>query len=266
MTRALLLRLVRLNAGLLAACCLGLFVFEIVLIKVGEAFETEPGGIGQMLSILPQFIKDLMGDQATYASFDGLVAFGFQHPAMLAVSIGYGCVAASGPAAELESGLADVLLARPVSRRRYLAVHLAHASLAALVFAGTALAAAATGLQFVAIEDPLPWHAFVPSAVVMAAFILSIVGIMLLSSVYGRRRGPAVARVVGVIVVSLLLDMSAQLWPALETIAPAGLFHWFRPIELVLEPEATWTGVFVLLSVWVLSSAVAFWHFERRDV
>jgi len=258
-TRALLRRLLRLHVGLLAACTAGLFAFIIVLIKVGEAFETEPGGIGQMLSILPKFIKDLLGDQAAYASFDGLVAFGFQHPACLAVTLGYACVAASAPSAELESGLADVLLARPVSRARYLAAHLAHAGLAALLMAGTALLGATVGLSLVAIEEPLPWHAYVPAALAMAAFILAVVGLMLLSSSFGRRRGPAVARVVGVLVVSLLLDMSAQLWPALETIAPVALFHWFRPIELVLDPESTWAGPAVLLGVFALSTAGAFW-------
>ena len=256
MTRALLMRLLRLHGGL----------FEIVLINVGAAFDTEPGGIGQMLSILPQFVIDLMGDQATYASFDGLVAFGFQHPACLAVTLGYACVAASSPAAELESGLTDVLLARPVSRRHYLAVHLAHACLAALLMSGTALLAVIVGLHLVELPAALHWTTYVPAAVSMVTFVLAIVGLMLLSATLGRRRGPAIARILGILVVALLLDMSAQLWPALDPVARFGLFHWFRPIELALDADSTWAGPAVLLGVFGVSTTAAFWRFERRDV
>ena len=141
--------------------------------------------------LTPEFIQRWLGDNiVAFASFGGLVAFGYFHPVVLLLVAMVAAFVASEPAADVEGGQVDLLLSRPVARH-WLVTRSAVLSLvsplmlAALMIASTSVAVAAFS----------PPSARGPSAVTLVTLAAHLVGVAWCWRTVARaRRGRTAAR------------------------------------------------------------------------
>jgi beta-exotoxin I transport system permease protein len=263
--RDLLARNLRHQRNLLAALVLGLAAFEMLLVVAVAQLEAGPG-LRAMVDMLPAAIREALASQLSLLSFASAVAFGFQHPFAIAASVSFVVLAATVPAAERESGLLDLILARPVSRSRYLIAVTIPVVIGALLLPLAQLAGAVMGLSIVRTPGALPWTRYLPSAAGLATVLLAVGGYTLLLATGARRRGPAVARAVGFTLAMYVLEALANIWKALEWIRWASPFHYFNPVQSAVLGSIPARNPVTLVVVFLVATALAFASFGRRDV
>ncbi len=265
MNAALIRRQLRHVAPVTAAIALGLLAFEILIAHIIVAFDEGPGLQG-VLDMLPEFLRDFAGGQIANVSVPGLLAFGFQHPGVLFLSVAWVVFAASGPAGDRDEGTLDLFLARPVTRGRYLASTLVLVVGGCLLLAGMALVGLLVGTSMVEMPEPVDQAGLVDAALSFGALLLGVTGIVLLLAVTSRRRGTAVARAAAVLVPTFLIESFAPMSAPLSSIRWISPFHYGRPalggVLVTGEPGSPW----VLVALFATTTAAAFWAFRRRDL
>ena len=266
MIRALLDRNLRHHARLLLSLVGGFVVLEVLICWIGSQIEAGPGLATLMEQFMPPAFRRLFSTQIGMASFDGMVAFGYRHPAILTAAVAFVIVVGTLPAGERESGLLDLMLARPVQRARYLAAVVLTLVIGALVLPGARLGGTASALSLVEAENALPWQRYVPSAASLATLLLGIGGYTLLIAVTSRRRGPAVARAVGLTITLFFLEFLASLWDPVEALVWLSPFHYHKPISAALFRQMPLVNPVALLSLFAVCGAAAFWSFRRQDL
>ena len=266
MIRALLARNLRHHARLLGSLVGGFLVLEATICWFASQIETGPGLAELMQQFTPPAFQRLVSARIGMASFDGMVAFGYQHPAILTAAVALVIVVSTLPAGERESGLLDLILARPVRRTQYLAAVTLTLVLGALVLPGALLTGTALALSLVEVENALPWSRYVPSAASLATLLLGIGGYSLLIAVTSRRRGPAVARAAGLTIALFFLEFLASLWDPIRPLLSLTPFHYHKPISAALFQQTPLVNPFVLLSLFAVCGSAAFWSFGRQDL
>jgi ABC-2 type transport system permease protein len=234
-------------------------LLPIVYDAFGEQFE-------QMLDsgLIPEEFTNFGGGDVF--SLVGSVSLGFVHPLAVGLCLVFALgFAVNAIAGERQRGTLEVLLARPISRRRvyatlavaaFLFVGVTVAGLALGAFAGSALTGRAADLG--ASNLPLVW---------LNAFLLygAIAAISLAASVAFDRLGPAIAVSLAIVLFSYFLDVIGQLWPDAQPLQPLSLFHYLDP-RASLAGAPVWSDFAVLAGVIVAAVAFALIVFPRRDL
>jgi ABC-type transport system involved in multi-copper enzyme maturation permease subunit len=260
--RALLLRNVYQQRRLLPALIAGVFGMELLIVQIAAAFGPT---MTEMFESLPPLFRSFVGAQLEELSLSAFIGFGFQHPAILAMALSLVVLTATVPAAERDSGMLDLLLARPVPRSTYFAATLGSIAIGAVVLPVSQLFGTMVGLATVRVEDEPAWTQFIPSALGQAALILAFGGLTLLFASGAKRRGPASSRAVAVILVLYVLEAFGSLYAPIERLSWLSLFHYFQPISSAIRGPS-WSDPLILLAVFAVSTSAAFVRFERRDV
>ncbi len=199
-------------------------------------------------------------------TLNGSVALGFLHPipiALVAVlAVGHPVAALAG---ERQRGTLEILLARPISRRRVYGTALA----ATLVFVVVALAANLGGVVAGAVLfevadqlDPgrllLVWG----NAVLLFATLGSLA---LAASASFDRLVPALGTVLAFALVSYAVELLGALWPDMAGWRPWSFFHYFQPAE-ILAGDASPADPLILVGITVATVAYGLWIFPHRDL
>jgi ABC-2 type transport system permease protein len=199
-------------------------------------------------------------------SLGGAMTIGVQHPIGISLVAVFAVGAAAGAVAgERETGTLEVLLARPLSRRRLyvsvgVAVLVSIAITLALLLIGQVISINLLGVAdeidqalvpLVWVNGMLLWGAF-------AAFSLA-------ASVSFDRRGPAIGLSLAYLGVNYFFEILGSFLPDLEWTQEYSLFHHFNPGEIVsgkLDPFdlALLAAAVVLPVLWALVV------FPRRDL
>ena len=96
-------------AGILA-------LFQMLLVVIATSLQ-QARSFDLMSALMPLSMQQSLGPGALMlASFAGMVTFGYFHPIVVLAVIQVGIYAATEPAGEIEWGLFDLELARPVPR------------------------------------------------------------------------------------------------------------------------------------------------------
>ena len=119
MTRAAIVlvrhSLTRLSASLVVMA-VSLALFQVLLAMAAAELQRQ-GTFEQLAGLIPAFVRELFGTAlVSMMSFSGIMALGYYHVAIVAVLVGLVVVIATEPAAEVEMGFADLVLAQAVSR------------------------------------------------------------------------------------------------------------------------------------------------------
>jgi ABC-2 type transport system permease protein len=214
--------------------------------------------------IIPKQLTNFGG--ADVFSLGGSIALGYLHPiSIILVSIFAIGFTTASVAGERQRGTLEVLLARPLSRRRVYLTLLA----AALVFIGLILAAACVGtvigssvagvLGELAVERlPLLW---LNGMLLWGAFA----AIGLAASVSTDRLSPALGATVAIVIVSYFLYVLGSLWPDAKGLEPYSLFHYLTSRDIlagIVDPFAFG----LLAAVGAAAIAYALAVFPRRDL
>jgi ABC-2 type transport system permease protein len=275
MIGALLGRQLRHMRWILIGLALGLAAFEVFIIHLAEAFDAGPG-IQQFLDMMPQIIHDLVNSQIAAQTFPAFVAFGFMHPAAMVGCTALIVLLATSPAGERDTGLLDLLLARPLPRTTYLTATVVGIVLVAVILPACMLAGCALGLSLVDVPDELPWTDYGMAATQLAALLMAIGGFAMLVAVISQRRGTAIARILAVLLLAYVLDTMAKVFTALAPLQWLTPFHYFDPMGAVLDFDPLGTtadgrisplgNLGILLVLAIGTTALAYRSYRARDL
>ncbi len=199
-------------------------------------------------------------------SLTGSVALGFIHPFAVALNLVFAVgFAAAAIAGERQRGTLEVLLARPISRRRaYGTVAIATALFVCATVAGLTLGAllgsAITGRvdELGAGNLPLLW---LNAVLLYAAFG----AVALAASVSFDRLAPALGVALAFVLVSYFFEAIGSLWPDAAFLQDYSLFHYLDArADLTGLPR--WQDFGILAAVVALAVGYALVVFPRRDL
>jgi ABC-2 type transport system permease protein len=263
---ALLVRSFTRQRALIVGLAALLSGFQVVLVLIARNLQ-RLGLFSQLAAMMPPFIQEALGG-ALIASFVGSVALGFFHPiVMLSLS----CAAiylASEPAGEVEDGLVDLVVARPVPR------HLVVTRSACVYAAGTT---AVVLVMFLANRGAVQWLTpadapTFPSGRLawIAANLLAVVwcfGAASLALASRARRRTAAAGTVALMAVFLyLLQFAAAAWDPLRPLARVSPFHYYEPMRTLLGGVRPMRHIALLMGAASALLVVAYASYTHRDL
>jgi ABC-type transport system involved in multi-copper enzyme maturation permease subunit len=242
--------------------------FQIII--VGQAAEIErANAFGRMAELLPGFLQRGLGSRAILlASFKGTVSFGYFHPIVCMIVSVLAMYLAVEVAHEVESGLVDLELSRPVSRHRLvtrsLVLMLGSAAIAVLLMAaGTSLGMRLFGAGDLDLPSPGARVRLLSNLFAVAscfgAFAL-LVGAM------SRRWTTALTVVVLVAVVMYNVDFLALGWDPMKKIAWMSPFHYYPALDVLAGDAPMGRNLGILFSSAAVMTTAAYWQFHRRDL
>jgi ABC-2 type transport system permease protein len=263
MSRPLLGHLWRSQRTKLLIVCLAILAWSAFLPVIYDAFGSQMKALVAS-GIIPEQLTNFGGGDVF--SLGGSIAVGYIHPiSIILVSVFAIGFAASAVAGERQRGTLEVLLARPLSRRRiYTTLLVATLLFIALVLVaaslGTILGSAIGGVldELPLARLPLLWLNGMLLWGAMAAIALA-------ASVSFDRLGPAIGITVAVVIVSYFLDILGSLWPDAKGLQPYSLFHYLASRE-ILAGRVDGAGLGLLAVVGVAAIAFALVEFPRRDL
>ena len=245
-----------------------LAAFQVMLVFVAR-FIANSGGFEQLTALLPPFARELMGPYLTsFMSFAGIISAGYIDlgvlGALIAVTVAIGTV----PAAEVESGFVDLLLARPLPRhwlitRSILVMLLATLTMLIMMVLGTWL-----GLEWLAPRTakwPTP-KLILSLAANLGLLMLSWGAVAVAVGAASRRRSVASALVGFLAVTGYLLNYVARIWKPARSVAWLSPFRYYAPFDLVMGHSIPLQHVLVLATICVLGCAAGYVLFARRDI
>ena len=264
MNRALFLRTWQAQWLKLLVVALALAVWGSLMPVIFKAFRSQISFIIDSGLIPKQLLSFGGGDMLSLA---GVVAIGFIHPLAVAMvlvfALGFTVNAVAG---ERQRGTLEVLLARPISRRRIYGtllrgerpVHRRRgrrpgrwASSSASALSGELGGLAADRLALMWLNAVLVF--------------VAIGAVSLLASVSFDRLSPALTTSLAIILMSYFLEILGSLWADAKGLQPWSLFHYLDPRGALggTMSAADWT---VPTAIIVVAVAAALVIFPRRDL
>jgi hypothetical protein len=265
MILALFLRGVRQHLGLLGFICLGLVLFEWAIVWAAARLGMGANFRNILAAFLPPNVVDTVFSQFGFASFEGALSFGYQHPLTLIAAVALVTVMGTLPAHERETNLMDLILTRPLPRSRYLGAHVLLLLFAAILPPLALLLGGVMGLAAVNAPQAVTWTRYLPSAGAMVLLLLAVGAYVLLLSTGAKRRGTAVAQAVGITLVFYWLDFMGDYWDLLETARLLSPFHYFDPAAAA-DSGLPFGHATVLLGISVVATVGAFLNFNRQEL
>jgi ABC-type transport system involved in multi-copper enzyme maturation permease subunit len=245
-----------------------LALFQVLLAMAAAELQRQ-GTFEQLAGLVPSFVRELFGTALlSMMSFSGIMALGYYHVAIVAVLVGLVVAAATEPAAEVEAGFADLILAQPVSRAAVMA-----RSVVVVLVCPAIVIAAMTGGTFVGLQLAKPGAAGQPSLGLvwrLAAGLWSVLacwgGVSLVVGAVSRRRAVAAGVAGGAAAALMLVDYLSRVWRPLRGPARLSPFHYYNPLDLVMGKPLPAADIGILLGTCAVAVAVAFMLFHRRDI
>jgi ABC-2 type transport system permease protein len=259
--------LMRLRTTLLVMAA-SLAAFQVLLGLAAQELQRE-GTFKQLSDLIPGFVRELFGTMlVSMMSFSGIMALGYYHVAIVAVLVGLVVAIATEPAAEVETGFADLVLSRAVSRTAVMTRSVVLLLVCPALEAGAMAAGTFTGLR---LAVPAGTAGPAASLVWKLAFGLWCVlvcwgGVSLAIGARARRRFVAGSIAGGSAAALMLIDYLSRVWKPIRGLARLSPFHYYNPLDQVMGRPLPSRDIEILLGTAIVAIAVAYALFSRRDV
>lgn len=259
--------LARLRTSLLVMAA-SLATFQ-VLLALAAAELRRAGTFEQLAGLIPAFVRELFGTALiSMMSFSGIMALGYYHVAIVAVLVGLVVAVATEPAAEVETGFADLVLSRAVSRTAVIA----RTVVLLVVCPAFEIGAMVIG-TFIGLSWAVPAGAARPASSLVWSLGFSLwsllvcwCGVSLAISSVARRRAVAGSTAGSLAAALMLVDYLSRVWKPLRGIARLSPFHYYNPLDLVMGRPLPIADIGILLGTAAAAITVAYVLFNRRDV
>jgi ABC-2 type transport system permease protein len=250
--------------ALLLATGLLLAAFQVLSVLIARSLH-RGGEFETLASLLPPFARAILGPSvASVMSFRGIVCLGYFDLGIVIALLALAIALATVPASEVESGFADLMLARPLRRHWFITRTIALVLLATVLMLAFMLAA---GLAAHAPDD-VAW----PPASLLGSLSLNLGLLMLcwggIAMALGSacRRSAAGATTGLLALAALLLDYIGRLWPPAERLAWLSPFRYFTPFDLLMGDPLPVENMLVLWAIAMTGFVLAYFLFSQRDI
>jgi ABC-2 type transport system permease protein len=269
MRGALLLLALSLKRARMLLLAMGLLLaaFQVLAVLMARAIHGA-GEFDDLAALLPPMVRTLLGPAvASVLSFRGIVCLGYFDLGIIIALLALAIALATVPASEVETGFADVILARPLPRHWLITRTIALVLVATLVMLAFMVGGTYAGLVAHAPED-VEW----PSATIIGSLALNLGLLMLcwagIAMALGAacRRGAAGATTGLLALAALLLDYAGRLWPPADQLAWLSPFRYFIPFDLVMGTPLPVENILVLWAVAMSGFILAYYLFSQRDI
>jgi ABC-type transport system involved in multi-copper enzyme maturation permease subunit len=232
----------------------------VASVDVGEALEA-------FMHYLPPMLQSVLAS-TFFGGFSahGLLAFGWNHPIAQAAGAAVAIVLATrAVAGEAEAGTIELALSQPLSRMHYLAAQVGFALGALVVLSLVGVAGTLLGQRFFGLE-PFPAGAILRLAGNYLLLQWAWFGVALLLSAWGREAGRVASVAFLIALASYIVRVIGQFWDRLAFLMPLALQYYFSPQDILVAERGVARPALVLLSITVVTTALAAWRFRRRDL
>jgi len=252
---------------LLIATGLLLAAFQLLLVLIAGSIQ-KSGEFDQLASMLPPFVRAILGPAvASVMSFSGIVCLGYFDLAIVAALLALIIALATLPASEVESGFADLILARPLPRHWIITRTIVLVLLSTLLMLALMVTGTWVGLVTFAPDD-VQWPS--PSMVGLLALNLGLLmlcwGGVAMAFGAACRRGVASATTGLLALTTLLLDLTGRLWPPADQFAWLSPFRYFIPFDLVMGSPLPVENILVLWAIATSGFTLAYLFFTQKDI
>jgi ABC-2 type transport system permease protein len=253
----------------LAVSALVLLLFSWLYVWLMSLFPV--GGFGMILSLLPSFIEAMLGVPIKlFASPMGQLSLLYIDVITLLVCIGWalgrGSDAVSG---EIARGTMDLILSLPVWRVTVLAVPACVTAVGSAILVSCVQLGIVLGLATVHFAQPPAAMDFLPGTFNLFSMTFCFTAITTLASSWGRDRWSTIGIAGGIFIFSLIVKMTARMWPRGKFLFYLSFLSSFEPQRLILAPErgaAAWRCDVTLLVIGLACYVVAALIFNSRDI
>ena len=253
--------------GLLLGLAVLLCGFQLLIVMIAREIQ-QSQAFPSITAFMPAPLQQLAGG-LFFGSFSGLASFGFVHPIVVLVLVEAAIFLAAEPAWEVEAGMVDVMMARPVPRglavtRTLLVVLAATGGVLLLMVTSTRLALHA----FAPPGEPVPQ---LRTTVLLAVNLMAVTwwfgSFSLLVASLVRRRSTALG-VAGLMAVFLyLLNLVAEIWPKARSFRFVTPFHYNNAPAFIRGSNEEWPAdIALLLGAAAVLCVVAGQLYARRDL
>jgi beta-exotoxin I transport system permease protein len=253
--------------GLLWGLVVLLCGFQFLIVMIAREIQ-QSQAFTAMAALVPAAFQQMTGG-LFFGSFSGLASFGFAHPIVVLVLVEAAIFLASEPAWDVETGIVDVTMARPVPRwlpvtRTLLVVFGATAGVLLLMVTSTRLALNA----FTPAGVPAPQ---LRTSVLLAVNLMAVSwwfgSFSLLVASVARRRSAALG-VAGLTAIFLyLLNIVAEIWSKARSVRFLTPFHYYNAPAFIRGSNEEWPAdIALLLGTAAVLCVAACQAYARRDL
>jgi ABC-type transport system involved in multi-copper enzyme maturation permease subunit len=239
--------------------------FQVALIAVAASLSSA-GEFDRLANIVPSALRPVLGP--ALMSFGGMTLLGYFDVLIVMIVVQWAIYVSTEPAGEVETGLVDLLLARPIPRHRLVTRSLV------VTFGSTLALTLAMGLgtwMGLLLLAP-PGDAWPESRllVLMIAHLTAVAWCFgaagVAASGWARRRASALAMVAIASMVLYLVDFLGLWWSPMAAVARLSPFFYFHGGPLIAGTADAVRNLTVLGGATIAAVGVAYWRFERRDL
>jgi ABC-2 type transport system permease protein len=241
--------------------------FQVLMCTIVSSVNIE-GAIKEISESLPPLVQTFISEEfALGLSSRGLIVFAWNHPVVLALLAAPMILLASRAiAGEIEAGTMELLLGQPLARSTYLTTQNIFAIIVLLALVGMMLLGVYLGLSLFNLHQTLPWPTFLPVAANLVSLQIAIYGVTLLVSSTAREGGRVATVALLFVLISLLVEAVARLWPKIQFLSTYTIFNYYSPQQIVMNNTTPWRDMLILLGVGLVSGGLGWWKFMRRDI
>ncbi len=168
-------------------------------------------------------------------------------------------------AGEADRGTLDALLARPLSRRSYIATRFAFFALVTAAFGVATLVGSAVAFGPIG-GYAIPWRGLAAVSALLALGALAFGGVGFLVAALRLSTGAGRAAIAIALAVMFALHLAASAEPLLVTPAKLSFFSYWQPIATLFSERLDGGAVLVYGAVAIVTAALSVEVFHRRDI
>jgi ABC-2 type transport system permease protein len=255
----------------LLLCATGLLLAAVQALRVRIAAEVhDTGQFDKLSALLPSAVRDILGPSlGSIMSFNGIVSAVYFDTGFIIALLALAITLATLPASEIETGFADLILARPLARHWLITRTIALVLFSILLMLLMIMAGTWAGLAlFAPLNGNAPWPTARQTgslALTLGLLVASWSGVAMALGA-GYRRGAASGTTALLAFAALLLDWAHRLWAPLDCIAWLSPFFYFNPYELVAGGPLPVENLVVLGAMALTGFTVAYFIISQRDI
>ena len=250
-----------LRRTLLLGVALGAFLF-----LVGLSYATvDENQIRSLVESLPPAIRAFVKG-SDVASPAGYLGSGLIHPITLALMAATAIAAGATSARDVENGVAELMLSRPLRRTAWLGAEIIAMVVQVTIVALLGLLGATIAVATVDSLAPVSLTSLAITIVPLWLMFVGIGAVTVLASSFSRTGAKAIGWGTAFALVAYAIDYLSQIWSVAEPLGPFSVMHWFRPANILGDgsaPASTWL---VLAGVAIVATVLALFVTSRREV